>query len=117
MKIILSEFDECILLKQYLDFLKSKKKVISYSHIPNGTYTASWKQKTNNKALGVSSGFPDYLILGKDKILVIEMKREKGGVISLEQKFWLENFNRYQNIEAVVCKGFTEAKNVLDLFF
>lgn len=113
-KIIRSEDDECLALVEYLNILKLKKKVISYTHVPNETYTPHWSQRTKNKALGLASGFPDYIVLGQKKILFIEMKREKGGKTSVEQKLWIQDLDRYSDTSATVCNGFREAKEYLD---
>ena len=73
------------------------------------------------KAQGVVSGFPDLTIwppLGSYHlpILMIEMKRTSGGVVSPEQKEWLEYFeaiSSFHHIESKVCKGFEDAKQFI----
>lgn len=112
-QIIRSEEEECIALVAYLNILQRQKKIITYTHIPNETYTTSWNQKRKNKAMGVASGFPDYVILGNTRMIFIEMKREKGGAVSIEQKLWLELLNGYAGTVAVVAKGFKEAERYL----
>ena len=95
------------------------------------------------KSLGQSAGFPDFLVViptteleitdsyndyekystvektysdGIDifprRMVAIEMKRQKGGKVSDKQKAWLETLNS-AGIEAVVCKGFEEAKKFI----
>lgn len=65
------------------------------------------------KAEGVSKGFPDLSI--PSLFLYIEMKKEKGGQVSKEQKAWLEYLNDV-GYTAVVAKGAEAAKRVvLDL--
>lgn len=108
-----TEYQECLWLVEYLDILVMQGKVRMYSHIPNSTFTKSWTVKVKNKLLGVSPGVPDYLILMKDSLLFIEMKRTKGGVVSPEQKAWIGAFNQ-MGIPAHVAKGFGEAKEILD---
>lgn len=109
-----SEFDECIALVEYLDILKRQKKIRNYTHIPNETYTTSWNQKRKNKQMGVASGFPDYVIAANNELILIEMKREKNSTTSIEQKLWIEDLNKINNVEARVCRGFKEAKAFLD---
>jgi hypothetical protein len=61
------------------------------------------------KASGLSKGFPDLeVFIGNGKSLYIEMKRKKGGVVSEEQKKWIDwlNDNGYS---AKVCHGADEA--------
>ena len=60
-------------------------------------------------ASGLSRGFPDLeVFIGNGKSLYIEMKRKKGGVVSEQQKKWIDwlNDNGYS---AKVCKGADEA--------
>jgi hypothetical protein len=95
------------LLRQYPDTL--------LTIAPNGI-KLTMMQAVRFKRMGYSAGTPDILIFepkGKWHGLLIEMKREKGGQVSEHQKEWLQKANdrRYY---AVVCKGFTEAKNMID---
>lgn len=89
-------------------------KGLKFSAIPNSTYTTSWKVKNKNKAMGVRAGLPDLLICLPNRLLFIEMKREKGGQISENQKEWIGELNQIDNVEAVVCRGFDEAKNYIE---
>jgi hypothetical protein len=56
---------------------------------------------------GVTRGIPDIQIPSLN--LFIEMKRQKGGVVSPEQKDWINYLNECGYI-AIVCKGFEAAK-------
>lgn len=108
-----SEDSECRTLAEYLEYLKNKGDVLVYSHTAQETYTTSWKQKTRNRLLGVKPGLPDYIIVTKHHVLFIEMKRQKGGVVSQAQKDWLKAITGAGG-NSVVCKGFDEAKAYLD---
>ena len=112
-KLLRSEYDECVALVEYLKILRRQGHVVGYSHIPNSTYTPSWAAKNKNKALGVASGFPDYVILGRGKLIFLEMKKEKGGIVSLDQKAWLFNLSVYRDVVTKVCRGFNEAQKFL----
>jgi hypothetical protein len=61
----------------------------------------------NLTAEGVTRGIPDIQIPSLK--LFIEMKRQKGGVVSPEQKDWIEYLNSI-GYNAVICKGFEAAK-------
>lgn len=68
-------------------------------------------QRVKAKRQGMPKGFPDinlpivkYPWVG----LYIELKRVKGGVVSPEQKWWLERLNE-QGYYAVVARGHKEA--------
>jgi len=94
--------------------------------IPNSTYTKSWNQKRKNHAEGVRAGFPDLIVLvaprqSKDKqghMLCVEMKRQKGGVVSEVQKEWHKALNGLSSphIEAVVARGAQEAIEYIGSF-
>lgn len=110
---VATEYQECVWFAEYLDILVRQGKVQMYSHIPNETFTKSWGAKIKNKMQGVHKGVPDYLILLKDKILFIEMKRITGGVVSSEQIAWMKALAGL-GFEAHVAYGFDEAKKILD---
>jgi hypothetical protein len=65
------------------------------------------------KAQGVSRGFPDYLICVGNGLVAIELKRQKGGSTSAEQKDWLYSLNK-AGVRAVVCKGASEAIDFIE---
>ena len=99
------ETDEQKVLVQYLE-LKSLK----FTAVPNSTYTKSWKQKAKNKAEGLRAGFPDLIICLPNKLLCLELKRIKGGVVSPSQKEWNKALNNIGgNVEAIICNGANEA--------
>lgn len=109
----LSEYQEAVLLAEYLDYMQSRGKVLLYTHIPHETYTKSWGVKIKNKKQGVRKGFPDYVILSKKKAIFLELKREKGGVISKEQREWIDTLELLGYC-AYVARGFTEAQRLLE---
>jgi len=111
------ETPEQIAFVDYLKILKVQKKIIRFTAIPNSTYTTSWNQKRLNKAMGVCPGLPDlFIITANHNLLYIEMKRQKGSITSPEQKEWIADINDCDNAQAFICKGFAEAKIVIDCF-
>ena len=61
------------------------------------------------KAQGHYSGIPDLVVLlGNGKICFIELKRQKGGKVSEEQKKWIDYLNK-NGYPAKVCNGCDEA--------
>lgn len=110
---ILTEYDECLLLVEYLDILINQGKVKRFTHVPNETFTRDWGTKMKNKRMGVRVGFPDYVIMTKTKIILIEMKRSRGGVASPEQKAWVAGASK-RGVPSYICHGFNEAKRILD---
>ncbi|WP_065842890.1 VRR-NUC domain-containing protein [Campylobacter fetus] len=91
-----------------VDWLRIKR--IRHFHVANERI-ASVAYKKELKALGVSAGVPDLVILLPTKILFIEMKRAKKQLskVSVEQKEWIEALNLYVYIKAKVCYGSGEA--------
>lgn len=88
--------------KAFVQYLRIK----GYKHfrVPNETFTRSWKQKANNKALGVVPGVPDIFVIANKRLIAIEMKRTKGSATSPEQREWIEALNA-ASVPAFVCKG------------
>lgn len=85
--------------------------------IPNGG-KRHIKTAMTMKKEGVSKGFPDLFLPVPNSAyhgLFIEMKRQKGGTLSKEQKAWIEYLNSV-GYQAVVCKGFLEAKEVIECY-
>src|SRR5687768_1125659 len=107
-----TEYSECVTLVDFLERMKIRGYVINFTHVPNETYTPSQNQKRKNRALGVKPGFPDYIILTPKEMIVLEMKRPRGGKVSKEQKEWLLQLWRL-GIQAVVCNGYDEAEAYL----
>lgn len=105
----LSEYEEQKLLVQYLEL-----KCYKFSALPLDTFTKSWSVKMKNKAIGVRAGVPDLMIIIKSQLIFIEMKRTNGGVVSEFQKDWIDKLNKCDGISAYVCKGYEEAKKIIE---
>jgi hypothetical protein len=110
-----TEYQEAVVLKNRLDDLVTAGKVLHYAHLINElSLNRRAGQKPNFaylnklKAEGWKVGVPDYLVILKDKVVFIELKRIKGGTVSPEQKQWIEAINQAGG-HAAVCKGATEA--------
>ena len=103
MPVVPTEEAEQIVVVQYLE-LKGHK----FTAIPNSTYTKSWNQKRKNTATGLRAGFPDMVAIIDGNFIAIEMKRTKGGVVSKEQKEWIEALQE-AGVEARICRGANEA--------
>ena len=78
--------------------------------VPNGG-SRNLREAAKLKLEGVSAGVPDLFI--PSLRLFIEMKKASGGTVSAVQKDWLE-YLQAAGYEAVVCKGFKEAKNAIE---
>jgi len=95
-----------------VDFCKLKK--LTFTSIPNGFFTSKrdgkfYGQINKLKKEGYSPGFPDLMIfLPEGNLLIIEMKRAKKGVISIDQQRWLCKLINL-GFDANVCNGAEEA--------
>lgn len=100
-----TEYDEQCVFVEWLEWNKIKFTATAHS-----TYTKSWKQKSKNTKSGLRRGFPDMVVVLKNKLLFIEMKRKKPkGKLSVEQEEWLACLGQIENIESIVCYGADEA--------
>lgn len=108
-KMVPSEYEEQCAFVEYLELKKLK-----FTAIPNSTYTKSFNQKRRNKCSGLRPGLPDLLVVLPEQLLFIEMKRTKGGRLSLHQKGWIEALNKINNVEAIICKGAGEAIDAIE---
>jgi hypothetical protein len=100
----------------YLEELRiAKLHFIKYTSIPNSTFTSSHSAKTKNILDGLRAGLCDLFIIINQKALFIEMKAEKG-VLSDNQKKWIDAINQTDSLKAYVCYSFKEAKTVIDSY-
>lgn len=85
-------------------------KGYDFTHIPNetGSDSAARRRAVRMKRAGVSRGFPDYLIFVDGKRIAVELKRQKGGRASPEQRKWLEILAA-SGFECAVANGASEA--------
>ena len=80
----------------------------TYTHVPNSTFTKSWKVKTRNKRMGVRPGIPDLIAIIHNNLVFIEMKRVKGGILSPAQKEWIAALEDAGQT-VWVCRGASDA--------
>lgn len=95
-----------------------------FHHSPNekgtGNHYAMLAQM-KKKRLGMSKGFPDYIIILKRwSLLFIELKKERwkrwwlnGSTISPEQEEWIQDLHRLNNVGAFFAHGVEEAKEIV----
>ncbi len=78
--------------------------------IPNGG-ARSGVQGASLKAEGVSPGVPDLFV--PEWLLWVELKREKGGVVSPVQKDWIAYLESIGH-RVIVGRGFEDAKRQIE---
>ena len=101
-----------------------REKGIRVSATAQSTFTNNWKAINQNVTAGVVKGVPDLIIVippkyrnnNKYKTIFIEMKREKGGVVSKYQKEWIHDLNNSTGVSASVCYGHNSAIEYLKNF-
>ena len=115
LKFLPTEEEEQILLFSWAKLQASTYPELSLLyHIPNEG-KRSVQAGARLKAAGLSSGVPDICLpvaRGGYNSLYIELKRQKGGKLSENQKLWLEKLNKAGSL-AVRCNGFEKAKAVI----
>ena len=110
-----TEADEQILLMQWAAYNRGKYPELGMlHHIPNGG-SRNRIEAARLKAQGVCPGVPDLCLpvaRGGFHGLYIELKRQRGGRLSGDQRAWLEALNR-NGYRAVRCDGWEEATQVI----
>lgn len=95
--------------RQFVSWFRKVYSPIRILAIPNG----GGRSKTEGmrlKAEGVSAGVPDLFI--PEWSLWVEMKRQKGGAVSKDQKDW-HRYLRSIGQNVAICKGFEAAKQYI----
>jgi hypothetical protein len=108
------EDTECFVFAEWL-----RKNDYIFTHIANErkTHIAVGKKL---KAMGLCSGFPDYLVIvpigEKKHIVCIEMKRsvKSFSTVSEKQKKWVDELQKCEECEAVVAYGANEAISFIE---
>ena len=95
----------------FADYLRAKK--LLFSHIVNESQTKNWGAIMRAKRLGKARGVPDYMILVNNRIVFVELKRQKGSVVSPEQKNWIEQLRQCGAV-AEICYGADEAITLIE---
>lgn len=91
---------------EFVSWVKQNHPGDKVIHIPNGK-KRSIVDAVRLKAMGVTRGIPDLFF--PKLLLWIEMKREKGGSLSKEQKDVISELKSYGHAVAV-CEGAEAAK-------
>lgn len=108
------EDDLCASFVEYLQY-----KRLRYNHSPNETHRGGMGgiiQGARNKRIGVSAGFPDYVIfLPGDNDLYLEVKIETG-TVSKEQKEWIRYLNEETKNYAEVAYSLKEAIAIVEKY-
>lgn len=108
------ESEEQVAFFEVASYLLSTDQYSVLFAVPNGG-KRHIRTAINLKREGVKAGVPDIIFAYPSQGyngLFIELKRQKGGVVSEEQKYMLELLNA-NNYKAVVCNGCDDAVKTL----
>lgn len=101
----------------FCEYLKSRN--ILFTSTQNGAYLGSARfiRGKKLKDQGMTKGFPDLIIFLKNQsktadVLFIEMKRQKGGIVSGEQQKWIDDLSN-NGYMVGVAKGCESAIRIL----
>jgi hypothetical protein len=105
-----SEFEECLTFVAWSKLVLFAEAPLwdRLAHVPNEREKGT--QRAKLAAIGVKSGYPDYVIdapFGGWHGLRIEAKREKGGKIDTDQIEYRDRLIRW-NYYAAICEGHRE---------
>jgi hypothetical protein len=93
--------------REFVKWFRQTHKGVRIFAIPNGG-ARSITTAARLKVEGVTSGVPDLFI--PEWLMWVEMKRQKGGVVSPEQTDWIAYLRGVGHL-VIVSKGAEDAKN------
>lgn len=114
-----SEYSITCRVASYLAEMQGLGQIDKFTHVSNETYTKYKSVKLKNKRMGVNKGVPDMIIVGKGRVLFLELKKEKGGRVSVEQQEWVDsiNYTSWSGVAARIENGYDNAIAAIDEFF
>ncbi len=101
--------------KKLTDYIDTNHPDVLWCASAGGARTSISEAK-RIKASGYKRGFPDVFIYeprGVHHGLSIEMKKEKGGVVSKYQKQWKEDLSE-RGFKSTIAKGYDNAVQILE---
>jgi len=128
----LKEEDHQKMLVKYLEIQKQMGNIIEYFAPMNenkqsfSNRAVALKVEAKAKAMGKKTGVSDLCIILKNRVVFIEMKKAPkklksgklsytGIIVSDYQNKFIETVKKSNVCGAVVCYGFDEAKNFIDI--
>lgn len=108
--------------KTLMDYMHARG--LKFTHIRNETMgqrsdgkIRNWQAVLDYQA-GVSPGFPDFcVVLPGIGLLFIELKRERGGKVSDNQKAWITALNTVPGVQAEACEGAGKSIAFIERFY
>lgn len=113
-----TESQDQIKIVQYLEILERQWKVLWFTGSGNWQFQKSMAVKMKMKREWIRAGMPDLFIVFQSQIVLIELKRLKGGKPTEEQIKAVESINKVWDkvwwICAFITYWFDETKKIID---
>lgn len=93
----------------FLDWMRYQHPTVKFFSVPNGFFSNNFGMIQKLKKEGLTKGVMDIFIM--EWGVALEMKRQKGGVLSPEQKEWKEYLEEKCGMKVIVAKGCQDAVN------
>ena len=108
--VVPSENDEAKAFHQWLEI-----KHYRHTHIMNesGAGYKNLRRSVLGKAMGVSRGVPDFMVIADGNLIFVELKRQHGGRIQPEQEQWLADLAK-TGASCAICKGWQAAADFIE---
>ncbi len=118
------EKEEAETAMQYL-----QTRGLMFTHVKNEIGFSDQRELANGRVirnfqamrdyqLGVSKGFPDFVIvLPHVGLLIVELKRQKGNEVTPEQQAWIDALNTIPGVQAACCKGAAALIELVEQFY
>ena len=120
MNITPKESEEQVKVVQYLEILERQWKVLWFTASANWQFQKSMAVKMKMKREWVKAWMPDIMIIFQKYLVFIEMKRLKGGTVTVDQKRAIEAINIVWDPKWVlawyIAHWFDEAKTIIDFY-
>jgi hypothetical protein len=98
------EHAEAVELAKYF-----RSRGLLFSHIANETSIKNWGYLNRMKRIGKNRGVPDYVVIVRDRLVFIELKRIKKSIVKPEQITWIDALNKCPGVHAFIAYGAADA--------
>ena len=100
---------------QVAEYLQYQYPNVMFHHSPNEARRTPFERYLISK-MGVSAGFPDFVIYGMKYTIALELKYKNNTPTEAQLK-WLQHFNRQSNCISFVAWSFESARYMIDHYF
>ena len=99
---------------QVAEYLQYQYPNVMFHHSPNEARRTPFERYLISK-MGVSAGFPDFVIYGFNYTIALELKYKDNTPTEAQLK-WLKHFNLYSRVFPFVAWSFESAKYIIDIY-